>query len=281
MKAHHISIIVAIICMAIFVKPNKVNMNLSTEEIMEKVAQSPEGIESFIQKTTLQSSIVDGTETQVNDTQSYRLEHRMLNGVSHDYLSGTHSYVDFDDAYHSYFLHLLEDDYGDYSDYIRRQTRAEFDAFREEPNAVTPTIDYGPWEKKERQRDENMPYAVALDEFQKLAPEMEKKEGEKNYVLSLERDDLSLLDEGEQYYLDEMMNRIGLSEETIRNTQWTDVDMRIRFVVERHEMRIQNAYFLLRLHDGTKRYQMQYSTDYEQFNIVGEPQLPSTAPPRP
>lgn len=281
MKAHHISIIIAILMMVFFVQPNKVNMNLTTQEVMDKVEQSPQGIESFVQKSSLQTSIVHNEETQLTDTESYRLEHRKIDGVNYDYSSGSTSFLDPLEVRNFYFVQLLENDEGYYSEYSRIQTREEFEAFRKDPTTNAPPIEYGPWEMKPAHPAANLPYEKAKEIFIRLAPEMELQEAEKNYIFSMELDDLSRLEEANPFYFDQLLQKVALTREDVVEMDADDIDFRIRFVVERHEMRIQNAYFLLRTKEDATHYLMQYSTDYEQFNIVGEPQLPTTAPALP
>lgn len=282
MKAHHFSIIFAVIMMVLFVQPNKVNMNLKTDEVIEKVEKSHEGIQSFVQNTTLTSSYIRRKTAYLSNEISYRLEHRKNNGSPLEYLSGSKKFIDEEMVSAYFFLHLQPNESGYFSECLEQQTRKEFNKAQENPEPKKEKIiNYGPWEKKPSMPNEIMSYSTAVQEFNRLAPIMEKQEGDSNYIFSLEKEDFSMLDEGDHFYLGLLLKQLEIDKEKLLSTEWDKLDFRIRFVIERENMRIQNVSFSIHTKRGAQKYTLQYNTDYEQFNIVGEPRISKSAPALP
>ena len=150
MKAHHFSIIIAVIMMVLFVQPNKVNKYLKTDEVIDKVEESHEGIQNFVQNTSLSSSLIRRKNPLISNDIAYRLEHRKMNGSTFNYLSGSKKFIDKEmvSCYSFYiFYRMIQDILAIFQDskHVKNTIKTKKTCTKK-----LPTIDYSLWENKPR-----------------------------------------------------------------------------------------------------------------------------------
>lgn len=284
MKSYRFTILIAALCLLLFVKPNKPNMNLSAEQVVQKTEASKTGIRNLVQKTQRAVSHSLRNIVQTNATARWRLEavYTNIDLPSRDYyLSGSTNIATQQNVNANYFLYRQKDGVGHFSDYQWDRTRAQFETDRLDPNFKSPEIAYGPWERNDSYAVPMVPYADAQRLFAELALQMDVRETERNYLFSLEEDTLDHLDVLLKMNGEDLLPQLGLTMESIRQAKWDEHALRVRFVINRNDMRIQNAHFSLDLKRGSERFIVTVNEEYEQINILGDFTLPSSVPPVP
>lgn len=281
MKSYRFTILLAIVTLILFVKPNIANVNLTAEQVVQKNEESAKGIHNFIQKADMQVSHFMSERTIQNENRRFRPEAKFpsIDAPSTDYyLSGSSSALTRKGLNQHYFLYRHLGDEGFLSEFERKVSRADYEKRKDDPNPTPVTIEYGPWEKRDSYEAPLLSYRQAMDDFKRLSSEMTSEEAEKNYIFTFETDHLNRLQDAQTMYLDELLASAGVTAEQLKDRPWDAVVFRIRYVIGRGDMRIQNAHFSLRLDYGHERFYLHYNTEFEQYNIVGEPNFPKNAP---
>lgn len=283
MKAYKWTVALVILVLALFVRPNKPNLNLSTDEVVAKTAETATKIENLIQITNSSYSEIRNRETVFSLQRSHRLEafYDSVTTPSHTYsLFGKHQ-VSNEETHTSYaFLYRHREPNGWFS----RQPSVVYPVQPDEeplPEAETQESRYSAWEEKEEPPFPLHEYNDALVLLEQVQTHLTGEQTEQNYLLTFKTDRQNILEAEDFLIVREFILREWPQMQEFLETPSGNEKLRLRFVIDYRDMNLQNMQITYERKINGKNYRILYNSVFEQFNIVPPPSLPETAPELP
>lgn len=285
MKSYKFTIALVVLVLAFFVRPNKPNLNLSTEEITEMTQETAERIENLIQITNSSLSDIRYRRTVASEQRNLRLEafYDDIHTPSADYiLSGRKQISDEENhTSHAFVYRYIAPD-----GWYTRQPSTVYpvdpgeDPENPEPETEAGQLQYGPWEKQEPPVP-LFDYSESLQLLAEMQPILESEMTEENYLLTYKSEDANVLDRAEFAHVRELVLREWPQAEELLSAAASEEELSLRFVVNYRDMNLQNLQIRFRKKIDGLVHAIVINSVFEQFNIVPEPRTPENAPALP
>lgn len=302
MKRYKFTILIGILVLLFTAKIVKTNMALSPDEVFEKAYSAKEGLDSIVQISN--SSVNETTNNKPQLTlaekeakskdlsnvikvlkeQNKKNNEKDKDDDKKDKVFIENQYINKERFTIKEYTGTVASDFL-VSKYIRHTSKDDEEVnefyYRRKDNQGYISKNFGPWKKDDISYVDFNDYNKTLDIIKNFYEKCDLEEGDEYYLFSFNDEtlkDSQALDIANELGLAQLIKESNLLDEDYLTKDWDYNRLTIKFVFSRSSMHLENITYDLELQKGDRRFNVQDTTNFEQFGIVREYTTPEELP---